>query len=112
MLAPVFQERLRLPPEGARSSGFKRRPTAVDDLMSVIVIPIGLLKTYCRGLLDDQGQIELAGREGQTLERVCREIGLPEGLVSLFIVNGRPQSDSYLLQPGDEVKCIAIIGGG
>ena len=51
--------------------------------MSVIVRPIGLLKPYCRGLLDDQGRIELTDREGQTLERVCREIGLPEGLVSL-----------------------------
>jgi hypothetical protein len=80
--------------------------------MSVILRPIGLLKPYCRKLLDDQGQIELADREGHTLEMVCREIGLPEGLVSLFIVNGHPQAASYCLQPGDEVKCVAIIGGG
>ena len=80
--------------------------------MSVIVRPIGLLKPYCRGLLDDQGRIELADREGQTLERVCREIGLPQGLVSLFIVNGRPQPGAYRLQPGDDVRCVAVIGGG
>ena len=80
--------------------------------MKVTVRPVGLLKTYCRGLLDDQGRIELVGREGQTLARVCGDIGLPEGLVSLFIVNGQPQSDSYRLQPGDEVKCVAVIGGG
>jgi hypothetical protein len=80
--------------------------------MSVILRPIGLLKPFCQALLDDQGRIELADREGQTLERVCGEIGLPEGLVSLFIVNGCPQSGRYRLQPGDEVKCIAVIGGG
>ena len=80
--------------------------------MSVILRPIGLLKPYCRKLLDDQGQIELADREGHTLEMVCREIGLPEGLVSLFIVNGHPRSGTYRLQPGDDVKCIAVIGGG
>ena len=80
--------------------------------MSVILRPIGLLKPYCRKLLNDQGQIELADREGHTLEMVCREIGLPEGLVSLFIVNGHPQAASYCLQTGDEVKCVAIIGGG
>jgi len=80
--------------------------------MKVTITPIGLLKPYCQGLLDHQGRIELADREGQTLERVCREIGLPEGLVSLFIVNGHPQSGAYRLQPGDDVKCVALIGGG
>jgi sulfur carrier protein ThiS len=80
--------------------------------MNVILRPVGLLKAYCRGLLDDQGRIELPGCEGQTLARVCRDIGLPEGLVSLFIVNGQPQPDSYRLQPGDQVKCVALIGGG
>jgi len=80
--------------------------------MSVTLRPIGVLKPYCRRLLDDQDRIELADREGQTLERVCREIGLPEGLVSLFIVNGQPQPGAYRLQPGDDVKCVALIGGG
>ena len=80
--------------------------------MNVTLRPIGLLKPYCDGLIDDQGRIKLADREGQTLERVCREIGLPEGLVSLFIVNGHPQSGAYRLQPGDDVKCVAVIGGG
>jgi hypothetical protein len=80
--------------------------------MNATLRPIGLLKPYCQELLDDQGRIDLADREGQTLERVCREIGLPEGLVSLFIVNGHPESGAYRLQPGDDVKCVAVIGGG
>jgi len=67
--------------------------------MSVILRPIGLLKPYCRKLLNDQGQIELADREGHTLEMVCREIGLPEGLVSLFIVNGHPKPPRTVFSP-------------
>lgn len=50
--------------------------------------------------------------EGQTIEKVCREIGLPLNLVSLFIVNGRSQPSAYRLQAGDDVKCVALIGGG
>ena len=80
--------------------------------MSVVLRPIGLLKSFCRGHLDDQGRIELAGREGRTLEAVCRDLGLPEGMVSLFIVNGSPQTGSYCLQAGDRVTCVAVIGGG
>jgi hypothetical protein len=46
------------------------------------------------------------------LEAVCQDIGLPAGLVSLFIVNDHIQERSYRLQSGDDVKCVAIIGGG
>ena len=80
--------------------------------MSVTFRPIGLLKPYCRDLLDGQGRIELSDREGHTLEVVCQDIGLPSALVSLFIVNGRTENRSYRLQSGDDVKCVAIIGGG
>jgi hypothetical protein len=80
--------------------------------MSVILRPIGLLKAFCRDRLDEQDRIELPGGEGSPLEAACREIGLPAGIVSLFIVNGRVEEGSYLLKAGDDVKCVAIIGGG
>jgi sulfur carrier protein ThiS len=80
--------------------------------MSVVVRPIGLLKAFCRDRLDELDRIVLADRDGSTLEAVCQDIGLPAGLVSLFIVNGHIQERSYRLQTGDDVKCVAIIGGG
>jgi len=80
--------------------------------MSVVVRPIGLLKAFCRDRLDEQDRVVLPDRNGCTLETVCQEIGLPKGLVSLFIVNGHIEENSYRLQAGDEVKCVAIIGGG
>ena len=43
---------------------------------------------------------------------VCQEIGLPIDLVSLFLVNGELRSKDYLLQANDEVKLIALVGGG
>ena len=80
--------------------------------MNIILRPVGALKTYCQELLDEQGRIALEGCEGRTLATVCRDIGLPQGLVSLFIVNGHLQSDTYRLHRGDDVKCVALIGGG
>jgi len=80
--------------------------------MSVVVRPIGLLKAFCRDRLDEQDRIVLADRHGRTLEAVCQDIGLPAGLVSLFLVNGHIQERSYHLQPRDDVKCVAVIGGG
>jgi hypothetical protein len=80
--------------------------------MSVVVRPIGLLKAFCRDRLDELDRIVLPDRDGSTLEAVCQDIGLPAGLVSLFIVNGHIQERSYRLQTGDDVKCVAIIGGG
>ena len=80
--------------------------------MSVIVRPIGLLKSFCRDPLDDQGRLVLTGCEGLTLGSVCRDLGLPEEMVSLFIVNGSTESGSYRLKSGDQITCIAVIGGG
>jgi sulfur carrier protein ThiS len=80
--------------------------------MSAVLRPIGLLKAFCRDRLDEQDRIELPGYEGFALEAVCQEIGLPPALVSLFIVNGRVEERSYRLRDGDDVKCVAVIGGG
>jgi hypothetical protein len=80
--------------------------------MRVRLKPVGLLKTYCRNLIDADGDIPLERREGDTLEMVCRDIGLPLTMVSLFLVNDRPRNRTYRLRAGDVVKCVALIGGG
>ena len=76
--------------------------------MSVTFLPIGLLRSFAKG----RERLVLEGKEGQTIEVVCKEIGLPIDLGILFLVNGVPRSKDYLLQPHDEVKLIALVGGG
>ncbi|MEJ2168988.1 MAG: hypothetical protein P8X90_26015 [Desulfobacterales bacterium] len=80
--------------------------------MSIIIKPVGLLRSFCKEKLDDQGRIELADMQGRSLEFICNKIGIPLNLISLFIVNGRAEKDTYRLHEGDEVKCVAVIGGG
>lgn len=76
--------------------------------MSVTFLPVGLLKHYVKGA----SRLILEGKEGQTLEAVLQEIGLPVNVISLFLVNGDPKTKDYLLQLHDEVKLIALVGGG
>jgi molybdopterin converting factor small subunit len=51
-------------------------------------------------------------REGRSLKAVCKEIGLPLNLISVYVVNGKAESKDYILQHGDEIKLIAAMGGG
>ncbi len=76
--------------------------------MSVTLIPVGLLKNFLKGA----ERVTLEGKEGNSLEVVCREVGLPANLNPIFIVNGEMKGKNYLLQPNDEVKLIALIDGG
>ena len=71
-------------------------------------MPIGLLRFFAKGA----ERLVLEGKEGQSVEVVCKEIGLPIDLGVLFLVNGVPRSKDYLLQSHDEVKLIALVGGG
>lgn len=77
-------------------------------IVSVTFLPIGLLRPFAKGA----ERLVLEGKEGQSVEVVCKEIGLPIDLGVLFLVNGVPRSKDYLLQPHDEVKVIALVGGG
>ena len=78
------------------------------ETVSVTFLPIGLLRSFARGA----ERLVLEGKEGQSVEVVCKEIGLPIDLGVLFLVNGVPRSKDYLLQPHDEVIVIALVGGG
>lgn len=80
--------------------------------MSIIIKPVGLLRSFCQEKLDDQGRIELVDMPGRSLESICNEIGIPLNLISLFIVNGRAEKGTYRPHRGDQVKCVAVIGGG
>lgn len=80
--------------------------------MKSVIRPIGLLKIYCRDRLDSEQSIEIDDLNGWRLKVICRELELPVTLISHYIVNGELRSGDYVLQPGDDVKCLAVIGGG
>jgi molybdopterin converting factor small subunit len=76
--------------------------------MSITIIPLGLLKTFLKG----SERLVIQGKEGKSVEAVCKEIGLPTHLDTVFIINKEIKNKDYLLQPDDEVKVLALISGG
>lgn len=74
--------------------------------MSAILRPYGILKTYIGG------EIEAAVAAGRTVHQAMLDLGMPPEVVALVLVNDEPQPKDYLLQDGDMVKLLAVIGGG
>jgi sulfur carrier protein ThiS len=74
--------------------------------MPVTIRPIGMLKTYIGN------QPEAAVESGRTIRQTLAELGIPPQLVALVLVNETQQDKDYILNDGDLVRVIAVIGGG
>jgi sulfur carrier protein ThiS len=74
--------------------------------MTVTIRPYGMLKTYIGG------KTETTVEAGRTIRQVLLDFGMPPDVVALVLVNDEQQSKEYVLQDGDAVKLMAIIGGG
>jgi len=75
--------------------------------MPVTLRPIGHLKT----LVNDQ--TELAVPAGISVREALTLIHIPPEMVALVVINGIHQTDKdILLNEGDVVKLMAVIGGG
>jgi hypothetical protein len=74
--------------------------------------PMGALRTLAGNSSGPGERATIAVEHGQSLESACGEAGVRRDLVALFVVNGRPESGSYVLRAGDDVKLVALIGGG
>mgnify|MGYP000716507113 CR=1 FL=1 len=74
--------------------------------MSVIIRPMGILKDYIGG------KSEITVEAGQTVRQVLITLNMPPEVVALVTVNEEQQSKDYLLQDGDIVRLLAVIGGG
>ena len=74
--------------------------------MNVRIRPLGMLKSYIGG----ESEIEV--KAGQTIHRAMQDLGIPPEVVALALVNDEQQPKDYVLQDGDTVKLMAIIGGG
>ncbi len=74
--------------------------------MSATIRPLGMLKDFI-------GQAtETSVDSGQSVRAALTVIGINPDLVAGVFVNGEQQSKDYILQDGDVVKLLAVIGGG
>ena len=74
--------------------------------MSATFRPVGILKSYIGG------QNEVVVETGRTVRETMLSFNMPPEIAALVMVNNEQQSKNYVLQEGDIVKLIAVIGGG
>jgi len=74
--------------------------------MTAQIKPVGMLKSYIGG------QTEVAVEAGRTVREAIAALGIPPEIVALVMVNEEQQSKDYVLQEGDVVKLMAVLGGG
>jgi sulfur carrier protein ThiS len=67
---------------------------------------VGHLKSYV------SGREEVAVQPGLTVRQALVELGIPPEVVALVVVNEEQQAKDYVLQDGDVVRVLAVIGGG
>ena len=58
------------------------------------------------------GQSEAAVEPGRSIRDTLLALGMPPELAALVLVNDEQQSKDYVLQDGDVLKLMAVIGGG
>ena len=68
------------------------------------------LKKYREGKLDKDNKISIP--EHLTLQDLISHLNIPEKLGKVCLVNGYPRDVEYTLSEGDEVKILALLGGG
>ncbi len=75
--------------------------------MSVTLRPIGHLKS----MVNNQAEITVAG--GISIREALNIIHVPSEVVALVVINGVHTTDKdTILNDGDVVKLMAVIGGG
>jgi sulfur carrier protein ThiS len=74
--------------------------------MTATIRPLGMLKSYIGELKETSVDAGLSIRE------TISAIGINPDLVAGVFVNGEQQTKDYVLQDGDDVKLLAVIGGG
>jgi sulfur carrier protein ThiS len=74
--------------------------------MTATIRPYGMLKSYI------DGEPEITVDSGRTIRQALQALGMPPEVVALVLVNDEQQPKDYVLQDGDQVKLMAVIGGG
>ena len=78
--------------------------------MKVNVKLYTILKKYGNGKIDKDNCVSLPAFE--TIQGLTSYLGIPEKLGKVYLINGIPQNDDYILSEGEEVKILSFIGGG
>lgn len=74
--------------------------------MSVRVRLTGMLKDY------QAGAAEVAVPAGLSVLEALLRLGIPSMVVALVLVNGVASGKDTMLEEGDEVQLLAVMGGG
>lgn len=74
--------------------------------MTATIRPYGILKEY----INHQPQTQVAA--GQTIRQALLSFYMPPEVVALVLVNDEQQDKDYIIQDGDYIKLLAVIGGG
>jgi sulfur carrier protein ThiS len=74
--------------------------------MTATIRPLGMLKSYIGDLQ------EAAVDSGRSIYETLTNLGINPDLVAGVFVNDEQETKHYILQDGDVVKLLAVIGGG
>jgi sulfur carrier protein ThiS len=74
--------------------------------MTATIKPLGMLKSY----IGDVQETEVEA--GSSIRQALINLGINPDLVAGVYENDEQQSKEYVLQDGDMVKLLAVIGGG
>jgi sulfur carrier protein ThiS len=74
--------------------------------MPAILRPSGALRDVIGG------QAEVQVETGRTVRDTLTVLGIVPEVVALVVVNEEQQSKDYVIQEGDVIRVLAVIGGG
>lgn len=74
--------------------------------MTATLRPYGVLKEYIGGAYETTIGAEV------TVRQAIASLGMPPEVVALVLVNDEQESKDYIIQDGDYIKLLAVIGGG
>lgn len=72
------------------------------------IVAIGILRQYAGG----QENVPIQGWAGRPVHEMLDHLGIPSALVGAVLVNGSLVQKDHLLQEGDEVRLVPLMGGG
>jgi sulfur carrier protein ThiS len=58
------------------------------------------------------GQVEVKVEAGRTVRETLAALGIVPEVVALVVVNEEQRSKDYVIQEGDTIRVLAVIGGG